>query len=587
MGLKGLFSLIRDYHSLWHNIEMIPERPVKLIIDGRTIANAIYDDCKFDGLCGGQYTEFFEKVFRLFINLRNFGFDILIIMECGKNEPSDGDVFEKRMKRWYEFKRLLRNNEPYTRLPILGYQVFVKVANILNIEVLPTDMETSMVLVGIAKIFNAYVLTNRNETYICDIPGVLALQYLSWESDHLEGKFYKFESFINSTKLKRSFIPLLVLLTSPETYITDRNFIQQVNQTMDTLSSYPIQEGDRAFFRRKFDRALSYSKDFSHDSYMTIFSHFQSQIKPDYHKMLDDCLDLANTKIYDPDKLVQLSAEKPYFGMNYSNTLYGEEGVTIDLLFSLEYSYWGALRLNDQCVFISSRAENFEKESAGLISQHIRSVIYGIICPQKEFIKEHLRTKEPLSHRIDQVRPLTAYKGRDIPFHVSLGEMREEDKIEFLFHCLDFDPSSLSELPEYWYLPVVSVHYWLSRRVGSVTEDTVRLLLLCFLACSNGEDQNIDLVPLDYKHIVINQRIDTVHYISEWEYVVSDLIALKGLLGIKRFIIAPERLYNGQFFFSLLVSEKFRLKVKNYLLENEKITRIYDQMSNIILPPKL
>ena len=122
--------------------------------------------------------------------------------------------------------------------------------------------------------------------------------------------------------------------------------------------------------------------------------------------------------------------------------------------------------------------------------------------------------------------------------------------------------------------------------MGSVTEETVKLLLLCFLACSNGEDRNIDLVPLDYKHMIINQRIDTVHYISEWEYVVSDLLALKGLLRIKRFILAPERLYNGRFFFSLLICEKFRLKVKNHLLENEKVVRIYDQMSNTVLPPK-
>ena len=173
-----------------------------------------------------------------------------------------------------------------------------------------------------------------------------------------------------------------------------------------------------------------------------------------------------------------------------------------------------------------------------------------------------------MSHRIDKVPPLTVYRGRKTPFHLSLPEMKEEDKIDFLFHCLNFDLSTLSGLPEYWYLPVVSVHYWLSQRSGNVPdEEMVRLLLLCFLACSNGEDHHVDLVPLDSTHTVINERIITVHYISEWEYVVSDIIALKGLLGIKRLILAPERLYNGQFFFSLLISQKFTSKVKNHLLE--------------------
>ncbi|KAI6655141.1 Protein asteroid-like protein 1-like [Oopsacas minuta] len=585
MGLKGLFTLLKDYHSIWFDLEKIQNRPVKLIIDGRTIANAIYSECRFDGLCGGQYTEFFEKVFRLFLNLRDFGFEILILMECSKHESHDVDVFDRRMARWIQFKKSLRDCEAYNRLPVLGYHVFLKVANILNIEIIPTDLDTSTTLVGIAKLLNAYVLTNRNDAYICDIPGVLALSYINWESDYLEGHFYSFNSFLEFTNLETNYIPLLFLLSSPETYITDPHCVQEVNEAFSNITSHSIPEGERIYFKRKFERALNYFKRKAHESYLSSYSLIKSKIDNRFHLMIDESLELVKTRIFDPQKLSKLDTQKPYFGMDYSSTLLGEDGLTFELLFSLDYVYWGALGLNEQCVFISSRAENFTLDAAGLISQHIRSIIYGIICPQKEYIKEHSRSKEPLSHKIDKVAPLTVYNGRKTPFHLLLPEMKEEDKIEFLFHSLNFDSSTLSELPEYWYLPVVSVHYWLSQCTANVPEEIGKLLLLCFLACSNGEDHHVELLPLDTTRTVIYQRIDTAHYISEWEYVVSDIIALKSLLRIERLILAPERLYNGLFFFSLLISQKFTDKVKNYLLENDKIVRIYELMSSLALSP--
>ena len=585
MGLKGLFTVLRDYRSLWSNIQSIQERPAKLVVDGRTIANSIYSECKFDGLCGGQYTEFFEKAFRLFVNLRNFGFDILILMECGKHESNEVDIFDRRMTRWLQFKKSLREGEPYTRMPILGYYVFIKAARLLNIEVIPTDTETSTALIGVAKLLNAYILTNRNESFICDIPGVISLNNITWESDYLEGTVYSFERFLNFSMLSPNYLPLLFLLSSPETYITSSYCIHEVNHAISHVTGHSIPEGEKVYFRRRFERALSYLKSHMRDTYMYAYSRLKSQIDERFHKTLDDSLDTATTKLFNPDKLARLDASKPFFGMDYSSTLDGEQSIAYEVLFRLDYVFWGALGLNSQCVFISSRAENFLEEAAGLISRHIRSVIYGIMCPQKEFIKEHLRSKEPLSHRIEKVPPLTTYKGRTTPSHASLGELSEKSKIDFLFHCLDFDASTLSDLPEYWYLPVVSVHYWLLRRDGSVPEQTVRLLLLCFLACSNGEDHHTDLVPMDSSHAVINENINTVHHISEWQYIVSDIIALKGLLGLDKLILTPERLYNGRFFFSLLICKQFTKKVTDYLMGNNKIVRIYDQMSKLALAP--
>ena len=585
MGLKGLFTVLRDQHSLWYNIQSIQDRPAKLVVDGRTIANSIYGDCKFDGFCGGQYTEFFEKAFRLFINLRNFGFEILILMECGKHESNEVDIFDRRMTRWLMFKKSLREGEPYTRMPILGYHVFIKVARILNIEVIPTDIETSTALVGVAKLLNAYILTNRNESFICDIPGVISLTNITWESDYLEGKVYSFERFLSFTTLSSGYLPLLFLLSSPETYISSSYCIQEVNEAFSYITGQSIPEGEKLYFKRRFERALKYLKSHMRDTYMYAYSQLKSQMDERFHQTLDDSLDTASTKLFNPDKLAGLDASKPFFGMDYSSTLDGEQSIAYEVLFRLDYVFWGALGLNDQCVFISSRAEDFSEDSAGLVSRHIRCVIYGIICPQKEFIKEHSRSKEPLSHRIERVPPLTSYKGRTTPSHASLAELSEKDKIDFLFHCLDFDITTLSDLPEYWYLPVVSVHYWLVQREGNVSEQVVRLLLLCFLACSNGEDHHIDLVPMDSSHAVVSENIKTVHHISEWQYVVTDIIALKGLLGIQRLILTPERLYNGRFFFSLLICKKFAMRVTNYLMDNKKIVKIYDQMSKLALSP--
>ena len=585
MGLKGLFTVLRDYHSLWSKIQSIDDLPAKLVVDGRTIANSIYSECKFDGLCGGQYTDFFEKVFRLFVNLRNFGFEILILMECGKHESSESDIFDRRMTRWLQFKKSLREGEPYTRMPILGYHVFIKVARILNIEVIPIDIETSTALVGVAKLLNAYILTNRNESFICDIPGVISLNNITWEADYLEGKVYSFERFHNFTSLSSGYLPLLFLLSSPETYITCQYCIQEVNHALSHITRHSIPEGEKLYFRRRFDRALKYLRSHMRDTHMAAYSRLKSQMDERFHQKLDDSLDTASTKLFQPDKLAGLDASKPFFGMNYSSTLDGEQSIAFEVLFRLDYVFWGALGLNDQCVFISSRGENFQEDAAGLISKHIRCVIYGIMCPQKEFIKEHLRSKEPISHRIEKVSPITTYKGRVTPSHASLGELSEKDKIDFLFHCLDFDITTLSDLPEFWYLPVVSVHYWLVQREGNVPVQTARLLLLCFLACSNGEDHNIDLVPKDSALAVINENIKTVHHIAEWQYVVSDIVSLKGLLGIESLILTPERLYNGRFFFSLLICQQFAERVTGHLMENKKIVRIYEQMSELALSP--
>ena len=587
MGLKGLFSVIKDNQHLWMNISTI-QRPAKLVIDGRTIANSIYSDCRFDGLCGGQYTEYFERIIRLFFRLKSFGFDIVILMECGKQENNDVDIYDRRMTRWIQFRKSLKEGEPYSRLPLLGYYIFIKAANILDLKILPTDIDTTISLLGIAKLSNAYVLTNRNDSFICDIPGVLTLNYISWQGDKLHGKFYAFSRFLKFTNLTPSFIPLLFLLSSPETYISNSYCVQEVNQTFNQLTSMPIHAtGEKLYFRRRFDRALSYLQAHGHE-YIFAYQQLRSRLEQRFHATMDDSLDLANTKIYNPEKLGSLDISKHNFGMDYSNTLGGHPDISSRLLFRVDYGFWGALGLNDQCVFVSTRAENFAEEAAGLISRHIRRIIYGIISKDESvIIKEHLRSKEPLSHTLDNVTPIKDYKGVTIPYIVSIDELSQQEKAKLLFHCLDFDPSLFLDLPKYWYLPVLSVHFWLSRRERRVSENACKLLILCFLACSNGEDLSAELSPMMISSPAVNDNIGTLQQIAEWQFVVFDIMALKSLLGLDSLLISPERLYNGHFYFSMIINDKFANRVKSFILVNEEVFHLYEKITEIALAPIL
>ena len=126
MGVRGLTSYIDDIETLWTRIEL---RNTKLIIDGSSLCNYLYESNGFDCRYGGQYDEFYNVVLLFFAALNRKGVESFVVLD-GAQDPSGEklDADKKRAKARIETSEKLANlmeaNDFF--LPLLSKLVFIQ-----------------------------------------------------------------------------------------------------------------------------------------------------------------------------------------------------------------------------------------------------------------------------------------------------------------------------------------------------------------------------------------------------------------------------------------------------------------------------
>ena len=200
MGIRGLSTYVHNNSSFWINISQILEEnkrsdegPLKIIIDGPSLANQLHKLANLDSLYGGQYQEFYETVRGFLEAVRNTGFTPIVVLGEMMEERKRNLIITRRMEKLNELNRCVHNGERIVKLPRMGYITFTQAVLDLEMEYVTCDTEADPVIAALASTLNAYVMSNDSDFFFTSVPGVFSIDFLSWKDGVLVGSCYRLE----------------------------------------------------------------------------------------------------------------------------------------------------------------------------------------------------------------------------------------------------------------------------------------------------------------------------------------------------------------------------------------------------------
>ncbi|XP_022805165.1 protein asteroid homolog 1-like [Stylophora pistillata] len=216
MGVRGLTSYLKESApQLGSHIEL---RDTKLIIDGDSLCNYLYEVNGFDCRCGGQYEEFYMKVLLFFDALKSGDVEYFVVLD-GAYDKSDNKL-ETQKKRAQErietADRLFKDEtspdgDEYFLLPLLAKFVFAQALRDHLITFAVSDCEADPDIASLAREWKCPVLSNDSDFFIFDLKvGFIPLSSL--DVDHLTAKIFKRIDLARHFEIREELLPLFASL---------------------------------------------------------------------------------------------------------------------------------------------------------------------------------------------------------------------------------------------------------------------------------------------------------------------------------------------------------------------------------------
>ncbi len=205
----------------------------------------------------------------------------------------------------------------------------------------------------------------------------------------------------------------------------------------------------------------------------------------------------------------------------------------------------------------------------------IRQAIYSILGCQERVteIRRHGGIPTLDNIFVPNVRP--AIRAHRIP------RSSEDKRKSIMLSVLACDRAVIDSLPIEWQLPVASVVFW--RREGRSPRVTVEALVACFVTCYGQfpcVDQAAVCPPPDPTQGT--PQLKVVHYLTQWQCVYLDIVALNQLLQMPFQYTSPAKLFDA------VVAVKYATdrSIETILKSQGHSVVLYRQLLDAIKAPK-
>ncbi|XP_078347193.1 single-strand DNA endonuclease ASTE1-like [Oculina patagonica] len=542
MGVRGLINYINDIETLWTQIEL---RRTKLIIDGSSLCNYLYESSDFDSRYGGQYYEFYNVVLSFFDALDSKGVESFVILDGAQDSSGKKlDTDKKRAKEMIETSDKLAYHSLSTDFlpPLLSKLVFIQALRDRGIKFAVCDSEAGAEIAILANAWNCPVLSNDSDFFIFDIEaGYIPLFSLNWKSVRLPSKIFHRRKLASHFQIHEELLPLFASLAGND-YVSGDDALEPFFRRIQTLTGID-------HLSRKEGRFATIANVLSDDAIETVESVFREVSRYDGGQL---------------EEAVGHSLQE--YTKKESNLFpYFQDGVVCSSLRTQndrEIYEWVLRRFREgqfstNCmsgltagkVFLKAQVENCQEVSANYCSRLLRQYAYGILNDAAAHNGEGNITmveewnREGMMVRPTNVPPILSDKiylivkpGNESPNHDQEGmvlsaslipRLNKKYRVLALLDALDSNTAHIKLLPKKFKLIAASLRFLVNNAQPMLEENHLIALLCC---CVTLEEDSVERIESAVNRKPSKLDRKAAHSFCQWQCVLRDAIDLNFIL---------------------------------------------------------
>ena len=175
MGIRGLTTFMDNKYDRW---VVVPVGSIKqLVVDGNNLCYKLYHGNGHEWTHGGDYPGFSRAVTAFFCKLRQYGIDVVVILDGIDYKEEKTATARKRKEDGFELIRRHQLGRSVSAaidgivLPILAKMVFIDCLQVAGIPFHVVDGEADEDIVAVANYYRCPVLAEDSDFYIFNIEG--------------------------------------------------------------------------------------------------------------------------------------------------------------------------------------------------------------------------------------------------------------------------------------------------------------------------------------------------------------------------------------------------------------------------------
>ncbi|MEE6466262.1 hypothetical protein FKM82_006885 [Ascaphus truei] len=574
MGIQGLMSYVGSEKNFFSDLQL---RNTKIIIDGNNLYHKLYFDSGFNLQLGGDYGSFTEIVHTFFESLARCGIHAYVALDGGC-DISDKKL-QTQMQRAKDKIRMANNlskGEGGNVLPLLVREVFIQVLRNMQVPFVQCFSEADGDIVTLANRWSCPVLSLDSDFCIFDLKaGYCPLSYFQWQNIvtlhgkkecYIPARCFSAERFCSHfNNMNMSLLPLFAVLSGND-YINV--------QALETFfSKVHLPMGASSHSGRKHARIhalLNWLSAFAdaEEAMGNVLKYLPVQDRKRIRELLCSAMEEYNLSDTNLEGFFQRGSYVSPTAMDLKLPDWVQGALARGQLSPF---------LSDALVlrrtFLHTQVENMQRPSAHLITQPIRSVIYGLLLnspqnlesscktanqPNTPFVVEFTRLETTLRKSNVETAVNSRSACEDLSLH-KLPEVSLANRLKLLLDTLEVNRSVLESVPPAHRLTVAVTCYWVSRADPKVKLHHLKALIMGIVCGDihkmlNKPERQRDGIRLVYdqlwkiKQSEVQKRspdLEDMHIFCQWQCCLQMGLHLNQLLSTP--LLEPDitRLYSG------------------------------------------
>ena len=500
MGVSGLTDFIEkndEERNAWRLVLIEGD----LVIDANQLCYQLHSSIRFgslDSSNGGQYPQYYQKVYKFVSNLLESGIEPHFVFEGVDKGKKLTDEYRlgKAKKQLQKQKRLKEGRgNGSMRMPPLAYNVLYNVLREMGMHTYDADGEGDEACVKIANFLRCPVLSNDSDYYLFNIPG----GYIN-----LSDLFFE---------LQQPCVAVADIYKRKRLFTNDIFPDSEFWFLLPAIIGNGIVKGQKGVKIDDISDHILSSKVMSVDCYFEGIHDQQKRMK--LKKIFEDVKQYYNPCEQNPTDLLKaplnLRPDLPQWFVEQHRR------------HAIPYMLVDAL--------VNGR----QHHSKSLISLHIRQCCYSILGVRE--VKEYqIKGNEAT---IVQVKCAEI----KCPLFSGVPSIPQCNREALFFSILGCTPAQLRVVEKKEKSFICSIIFWKTRTAPPCY--VIKALLACFVLCSsmpNAIPAKCSPIPIAYKQ---SDWLKDRRLLLEWQGVYKDAIALSVLLQCDLPDICPSKIYDG------------------------------------------